>query len=189
MRLNTPKKNHVSWLSYWWRMRVQGEAAEAVKYTFPVRWGWCCYNYTLISISAPETDLCSRRTYHSHCWPRFVMGTARCLVFFLATAAWIVRSAEATRPYYKYLQEYPPVNETDDRIPLHFAMVLSFGGEYLSIGALPGIQIALDYINREPSILPGYSLHYSLAYSEVQLLVCSYLFCVLLSVTHWHSLS
>ena len=35
MRLNTPKKNHVSWLSYWLRMRVQGGAAEAVKYTFP----------------------------------------------------------------------------------------------------------------------------------------------------------
>jgi gamma-aminobutyric acid type B receptor len=94
------------------------------------------------------------------------MGTARFLVFFLATSAWIVRSAEATRPNYKYLQEYPPVNKTDGRIPLHFATVLSFGGEYVSVGALPGVQIALDYINSERSILPGYSLHYSLAYSE-----------------------
>ena len=101
------------------------------------------------------------------------MGTARFLVFFLATSAWIVRSAEATRPNYKYLQEYPPVNKTDGRIPLHFATVLSFGGEYVSVGALPGVQIALDYINSETSILPGYSLHYSLAYSEVQLVVAS----------------
>ena len=66
-----------------------------------------------------------------------------------------------------YLQIYPPVNETDGRMPLYFAVVLSFGGAYRSIGALPGVQIALDYINSEPSILSGYSLHYTLADSQV----------------------
>jgi gamma-aminobutyric acid type B receptor len=44
--------------------------------------------------------------------------------------------------------------------------MLSFGGDYTSIGALPGVQIALDYINNEPSILPGYSLHYTLTDSQ-----------------------
>ena len=66
-------------------------------------------------------------------------------------------------------QIYPPVNDTDGRTPLYFAVVLSFGGSsYKSVGALPGIQIALDYINSEPSILPGYSLHYTLTDSQVR---------------------
>ena len=66
-----------------------------------------------------------------------------------------------------YLQIYPPVNGSDGRTPLYFALMLSFGGDYTSIGALPGVQIALDYVNRQPSILPGYSLHYTLTDSQV----------------------
>ena len=68
-----------------------------------------------------------------------------------------------------YLQLYPPVDETDERTPLYFALTLSFGGSYKSIGALPGVQIALDYINSEPSILPGYTLHYTLTDSQVEI--------------------
>ena len=68
-----------------------------------------------------------------------------------------------------YLQVYPPVNESDDSTPLYFALVLSSGGEYTSIGALPGVQVALDYVNSQPDILPGYSLHYTLADSQVTL--------------------
>lgn len=67
-----------------------------------------------------------------------------------------------------YLQVYPPVNASDDRIELHFALMLSFGGDYTSIGALPGVQIALDYINSQTSILPGYTLHYTLTDSQVE---------------------
>ena len=75
-------------------------------------------------------------------------------------------SSSSSWPYH---QIYPTVNETDGRSPLYFAVVLSFGGNnYKSIGALPGIQIALDYINSEPSILPGYSLHYTLTDSQVR---------------------
>ena len=67
-----------------------------------------------------------------------------------------------------YHQIHPPVNETDGRTPLYFSLVFSFpGSSYVSIGSLPGIQIALDYINSEPSILPGYSLHYTLTDSQV----------------------
>ena len=68
-----------------------------------------------------------------------------------------------------YLQVYPPVDETDERTPLYFALALSFGGEYKSIEALLGVQIALDYINSEPSILPGYTLHYTLTDSQVEI--------------------
>jgi len=67
-----------------------------------------------------------------------------------------------------YLQVYPPVNENDGSTPLYFALVLSSGGQYTSIGALPGVQIALDYINSQPDILPGYSLHYTLTDSQVR---------------------
>ena len=67
----------------------------------------------------------------------------------------------------QYRQVYPQINDTDGRTPLYFALMLSFGGDYTSIGALPGVQIALDYINSHPSILPEYSLHYTLTDSEV----------------------
>ena len=66
-----------------------------------------------------------------------------------------------------YLQVYPPVNESADSTPLYFALVLSASGGQYTIGALPGVQIALDYINSQPDILPGYSLHYTLADSRV----------------------
>ena len=66
-----------------------------------------------------------------------------------------------------YLQVYPPVDESDGSTPLYFALVLSSGGEYTSIGAVPGVQVALDYVNNQPDILPGYSLHYTLADSQV----------------------
>lgn len=70
-----------------------------------------------------------------------------------------------------YLQIYPSVNETNSQIPLYIAVVLSSDGDgFESIGALPGIQIALDYINNEPSLLPGYSLHYTFLDSEVVLI-------------------
>ena len=80
----------------------------------------------------------------------------------LIQAAVLIKSQEEEPPY---LQVYP--SEIDDRTPLHFAVMLSFGGAFTSIGSLPGVQIALDYINSEPSILPGYSLHYTLTDSQV----------------------
>ena len=83
-------------------------------------------------------------------------------LFFWALAIPLSSSTEG--PYH---QIYPPLNGTDDRTPLFISVVLAFGGERVSHGALPGVQIALDYINREPSILPGYSLHYTLTHSEV----------------------
>ena len=66
-----------------------------------------------------------------------------------------------------YLQIYPAVNESDTRTPLYFALELSFQGEYISIGALPGVQIALEYVNSNPDILPGHTLHYTLTDSKV----------------------
>ena len=86
------------------------------------------------------------------------------LAIFLALFQVMLASSFSPWPY---LQIYPPINESDGRTPLHFAHMLSFGGDFRSIGALPGTQLALDYVNSHPSILPGYSLHYTLTDSQV----------------------
>ena len=85
----------------------------------------------------------------------------------LAAVVTVLQLAYASSPApWPFLQVYPAVNESDGRTPLYFALVLSFGGEYTSIGALPGVQIALDYINSNPNILPGHTLHYTLTDSQ-----------------------
>ena len=94
------------------------------------------------------------------CFLAMIVGWAA--VFFHSAAA-----AASGSPW-PYLQVYPEVDENDERTPLYFALMLSFGGDYTTIGALPAVQIALDYINSEPSILPGYSLHYTLTDSLVK---------------------
>ena len=80
-----------------------------------------------------------------------------------------------------YLDVYPPVagniGDSDHQFscvpsvnrscPLYFALSMSFGGEYLSSGVIASIQYALDQINRDESLLPGYSLHYTLTDSQV----------------------
>ena len=68
----------------------------------------------------------------------------------------------------RYLQIYPPYNEADPRTPLTFALLHSFGGSFVSSGAVAGVQVALDVINSNPEILPGYSLHYTLTDSRVK---------------------
>ena len=55
---------------------------------------------------------------------------------------------------------YPPINTSDSRTPLYFSLIQSFSGQYISALSLPGLQLALDLINDDDSLLPGYSLHY-----------------------------
>ena len=78
-----------------------------------------------------------------------------------------------------YKQSYPPVNDSllssqdycdpdsNQTCPLFIAFLTSFGGIYKSNGGIPGVQIALDEINRDSSMLPGYTLHYTLKDSNV----------------------
>ena len=82
-----------------------------------------------------------------------------------------------------YLEIYPPVDLSQNQFdciphvepteirtcPLYIALTMSFGGEYFSSGVVPGVQYALDQINADPDLLPGYSLHYTLTDSQVQL--------------------
>lgn len=81
---------------------------------------------------------------------------------------------------YKHI--YPPTNISMDQLscnsdpalnrtcPLYVALLMSFGGSYVSSGVIPGIQVALDQINSDPSLLPGYTLHYTLMDSQVRVL-------------------
>ena len=69
-----------------------------------------------------------------------------------------------------YKQTYPNVfqNGTVKRLPLFFGLMMSFGGDVKSSGTIPGVQVALDAINNQPDLLPGYTLHYTLTDSQVR---------------------
>ena len=62
---------------------------------------------------------------------------------------------------------YPPLNESQPLKPLVFGLIMSFGGSFNSSAAIPGVRAALDRINRDTTLLPGYSLHYALSDSQV----------------------
>ena len=78
---------------------------------------------------------------------------------------------------YKHI--YPPADISIDQqscspdpannltCPLFVALLMSFGGAFTSSGVVPAIQVALDQINSEPSMLPGYTLHYTLKDTQV----------------------
>ena len=64
---------------------------------------------------------------------------------------------------------YPPVeNGPDARTPLYFSLIQSFSGQYISGYSLPGLHMALDFINQDGTLLPGYSLHYVFTDAEVK---------------------
>lgn len=76
---------------------------------------------------------------------------------------------------------YPPLdnNQTgDDRTPIVFGLIVSFGGSFNSSGAVPGVRVALDQINNRTDLLPGYSLHYALSDSQVRMHAC--MFCCII---------
>ena len=89
----------------------------------------------------------------------------------------VVLAASLTRASTSvYKQVYPDIEEEslhrfcdsrNETCPLFITLLMSFGGIYKSNGAIPGIQIALDEINRNSTMLPGYKLHYTLKDSNV----------------------
>ena len=62
---------------------------------------------------------------------------------------------------------YPPLNASQHLKPLVFGLIMSFGGNIDSSGVVSGVRVALDRINNDTSLLPGYSLHYALSDSQV----------------------
>ena len=65
-----------------------------------------------------------------------------------------------------YLEVYPDPRDPAvlrGRTPLHFALIQSLGGQFDGSGAVAGVKVALDRINNDTTLLPGYTLHYILA--------------------------
>ena len=72
-----------------------------------------------------------------------------------------------------YLETYPDPSELEDSTPLYFGLMMSLGGDYSSSGGVIGVQVALDEINRDTRLLPGYTLHYTLTDSKVTKIIVS----------------
>ena len=100
-----------------------------------------------------------------------VSGLVAC---FIVLAASLTQASTSV-----YKQVYPDIEEDslhhsdlcdprNEICPLFITLLMSFGGIYKSNGAIPGIQIALDEINRNSAMLPGYKLHYILKDSNVR---------------------
>ena len=69
-----------------------------------------------------------------------------------------------------YLDVYPDPTDPQilqGRTPLYFALFQSLGGQFDGSGSVAGVKVALDRINSDMTLLPGYSLHYTLADSMV----------------------
>ena len=48
-----------------------------------------------------------------------------------------------------------------DRIPIHFSYITAKSGGFLSSGAIPVVDLALEQINNRTDILPNYTLGYT----------------------------
>lgn len=72
-----------------------------------------------------------------------------------------------------YLEVYPDPRNPEvlqGRTSLYFALILSLGGPDSQLdgsGAIAGVKVALDRINDDSSLLPGYVLHYTFTNSKV----------------------
>ena len=64
------------------------------------------------------------------------------------------------------LQTYPPTAR-DGTQSLYMAVMQSFSGGWVSAGGVPAIQLALDDINANDSVLPEYTLKYQLTDTKV----------------------
>ena len=76
-----------------------------------------------------------------------------------------------------YLRVYPEETLNNTR-PLYFGLMQSFGEEFNASGVIGGVEVALDQINRDETMLPGYTLHYTLTDSQVKPAPCRSLTCI-----------
>ena len=72
-----------------------------------------------------------------------------------------------------YLDVYPDPTDPgvlQNRTPLYFALIQSLGGplsQFDGSGSIAGVKVALDRINNDTGLLPGYTLHYTFSDSKV----------------------
>ena len=99
------------------------------------------------------------RVWRSACRQKSKMR--RALQLLTLSLALVLQRAPLASSEYDLEQPYPPPFN-DSRVPLYFSLIQSFSGQYISSYSLPGLQLALDLINDDPEVLPGYSLHFVL---------------------------
>ena len=84
-----------------------------------------------------------------------------------------------------YLDVYPDPQDSNvlkGRVPLHFGLMQSLGGplsQFDGSGSIAGVKVALDRINDDESLLPGYTLHYTFTDSKVQFIAIAVQHCVI----------
>ena len=99
------------------------------------------------------------------------MFTVSILRLVLVSSLWRTVSVSIPQPPSdgsgEIFHVYPDLAVSNGSIPLYFALMQSFSGGYVSAGGIPGFLVALDEINSNPYVLPGYTLHYTLNDNEV----------------------
>lgn len=123
------------------------------------------------------TNYCAIVMAASISWERFFL-----VVVCTAGLTTNYQLVTAARRFGSYMDVYPAVDLASAQLspscepseqrkcPLFVALSMSFGLEYVSGGVVASIRYALDQINNETSLLPGYSLHYTLTDSQVGIL-------------------
>lgn len=99
------------------------------------------------------------------------------MVFTLFACVAQLSTCENVNSYGPYDHIYPDVDITRSQqkcsipingsCPLYIALMMSYEGETDSSGVIPAIQMAIDQINNDPTMLPGYTLHYTLKKTKV----------------------
>jgi gamma-aminobutyric acid type B receptor len=95
------------------------------------------------------------------CCSELAMDCTLLLLLLLVSQSGLLASAGV----YNLEDPYPP-EDSDSRVPLYFSLIQSFSGQYISSYSLPGLQLALDLINEDETLLPGYSLHFVITDTE-----------------------
>lgn len=92
----------------------------------------------------------------------------RCLACLLLLQAQSVHCLLPYDPNY-YTEVYPDPRHQErmGKTPLYFSLIQSLTGPLATNGTVAGVKVALDRINNDSSLLPGYSLHYMLGDSMV----------------------
>jgi len=101
------------------------------------------------------------------------MGLFLILHPLLLLAAIIITGAERAAIY--PVVDYESQSE-DGKVPLYVGLIQSYDpsspdAQLDSTGTIVGTEIALDHINADESMLPGYRLHYSFVGSPVRVSV------------------